>query len=87
MVEVREKIVGVTPTQKSLYEFILTFYKVYGVFPTYNEMALGQIDGKQVIKKRASKSVVHGILEGLARAGYVDLPRGKHRALAVYKSL
>lgn len=71
--------IGLTITQKQIYDFIIAFHKEEGVYPTVREICKGRIDDQQVLKERASTTSVFKHLHHLKDRGWIErhtLPRG-----------
>lgn len=71
--------IGLTISQKQIYDFLIAFHKEEGVYPTVREICKGKIDDQQVIKERASPTSVSIHLHHLKDRGWIErhtLPRG-----------
>ena len=71
--------IGLTITQKQVFDFLIAYHKEEGVFPTVREICKGQLDDQQILKKRNSPTSVSRLLHDIAKRGWIErhtLPRG-----------
>jgi len=69
---------GLTPTQKKVYDLIVNFINSNGYSPSYEEI-------KQLISSN-SKSHVHAIVHQLKKRGWIDFGKGRNRSISVVQS-
>jgi len=74
---------GLTPKQQQVYNFLRLFHKVNGYYPTTREIALGIVDGQQILPKRSSFSSVHRFLDVLQERGWIEKMPGRARSLTI----
>tara|TARA_R110001583_G_scaffold34986_6_gene116958 strand:+ start:210 stop:449 length:240 start_codon:yes stop_codon:yes gene_type:complete len=74
---------GMTLHQREIYNFLKKFYKTYGIYPTIREIANGEIDGEQYIKRRKHHSATHETIKRLIEKGWVENNPGRWRALSI----
>jgi len=71
--------IGLTISQKQIYDFLIAFHKEEGVYPTVREICRGQIDDTQILKERTSPTSVARMLHHIKERGWIErhtLPRG-----------
>ena len=73
----RDKL-GLTPTQKKVYDLIVNFIGANGFSPSYEEI-------KQLINSN-SKSHVHALVHQLKKRGWIDFGKGRNRSISVVRS-
>ena len=66
---------GLTPTQKKVYDLIVNFIQANGFSPSYEEL-------KQLINSN-SKSHVHALVHQLKKRGWIDFGKGRNRSISV----
>tara|TARA_R100000656_G_scaffold87956_1_gene63877 strand:- start:140 stop:376 length:237 start_codon:yes stop_codon:yes gene_type:complete len=66
---------GLTPTQKKVYDLIVNFIQANGFSPSYEEL-------KQLINSN-SKSHVHALVHQLKKRGWIDFGKGRNRSICV----
>jgi len=66
---------GMTPKEKTVLEFLISFNAKQGYFPTYNEM-ISSMNFK-------SKASIHRLIKGLVDKQYIDRMPSRSRAIAV----
>jgi len=69
---------GLTPTQKKVYDLIVNFINSNGFSPSYEEL-------KQLINSN-SKSHVHALVHQLKKRGWIDFGKGRNRSIFVVRS-
>ena len=69
---------GLTPTQKKVYDLIVNFINSNGFSPSYEEL-------KQLINSN-SKSHVHALVHQLKNRGWIYFGKGRNRSISVVKS-
>ena len=69
---------GLTPTQKKVYDLIVNFIQANGFSPSYEEL-------KQLINSN-SKSHVHALVHQLKKRGWIDFGKGRNRSISVVQS-
>ena len=69
---------GLTPTQKKVYDLIVNFINSNGFSPSYEEL-------KQLINSN-SKSHVHALVHQLKKLGWIDFGKGRNRSIFVVRS-
>ena len=69
---------GLTPTQKKVYDLIVNFIDSNGFSPSYEEL-------KQLINSN-SKSHVHALVHQLKNRGWIDFGKGRNRSIFVVRS-
>ena len=69
---------GLTPTQKKVYDLIVNFINSNGYSPSYEEI-------KQLIGSN-SKSHVHRFVHQLKKRGWIDFGNGRNRSIMVVDS-
>ena len=69
---------GLTPTQKKVYDLIVNFINSNGYSPSYEEI-------KQLISSN-SKSHVHALVHQLKKRGWIDFGKGRNRSISVVRS-
>ena len=69
---------GLTPTQKKVYDLIVNFINSNGYSPSYEEI-------KQLISSN-SKSHVHALIHQLKKRGWIDFGKGRNRSIFVVRS-
>jgi repressor LexA len=69
---------GLTPTQKKVYDLIVSFINSNGFSPSYEEL-------KQLINSN-SKSHVHALVHQLKKRGWIDFGKGRNRSIFVVRS-
>jgi len=67
--------IGLTPTQKKMYDVIVKFIETNKYSPSYEEL-------KQLLGYR-SKSPVHGLIHQLRRRNWVKIENGANRSISV----
>jgi hypothetical protein len=77
-----EKI-GLTHRQNQVLNFLIMYRKVHEVFPTLQEVALGELDGKQCLAKVRSVSGIHRILRELVNRGWINIRFGSERGIKI----
>ena len=77
-----EKI-GLTHRQNQVLNFLIMYKKVHEVFPTLQEVALGELDGKQCLVKVNSVSGIHRILRDLVTRGWIEVRFGSERGIKI----
>ena len=74
---------GLTKRQKDIYDFLILFHKVHGIYPTVREISEGKIDGEQLLKLKKGHSSTHRILACLQERGWISIAPGRSRAIIV----
>ena len=69
---------GLTPTQKKVYDLIVNFINSNGFSPSYEEL-------KQLINSN-SKSHVHALVHQLKYRGWIYFGKGRNRSISVVQS-
>ena len=69
---------GITPTQKKVYDLIVNFINSNGYSPSYEEI-------KQLISSN-SKSHVHALVHKLRQRGWIKFGKGRNRSISVVRS-
>ena len=69
---------GLTPTQKKVYDLIVNFINSNGYSPSYEEL-------KQLIGSN-SKSHVHALVHQLRQRGWIKFGKGGNRSISVVRS-
>ena len=67
--------IGLTKQQSRALSFVRNYIDTFHCSPSFDEV--------RIALRLASKSGVHRILKGLEARGYLEVPRGKKRALRV----
>ena len=73
---------GMTIKQKQVYDFLISYHKTYGVYPSTAEIAAGEIDGRQILPKRHKTACWH-IMSRLKQRGYIEVLPYTQRGLRV----
>ena len=66
---------GLTPTQKKVYDLIVNFINSNEYSPSYEEL-------KQLMGSN-SKSHVHALVHQLKKRGWIDFGKGRNRSICV----
>ena len=66
---------GLTPTQKKVYDLIVNFINSNEYSPSYEEL-------KQLMGSN-SKSHVHALVHQLKKRGWIDFGKGRNRSISV----
>ena len=69
---------GLTPTQKKVYDLIVNFINSNEYSPSYEEL-------KQLMGSN-SKSHVHALVHQLKKRGWIDFGKGRNRSISVVRS-
>ena len=69
---------GLTPTQKKVYDLIVNFINSNEYSPSYEEL-------KQLMGSN-SKSHVHALVHQLKKRGWIDFGKGRNRSISVIRS-
>ena len=77
-----EKI-GLSLKQKELFNFLVRFHKVYGVYPTVREILKGEIDVLKVMPRRVNPTNIYTILKAIEERKWIERLPGKSRAIRV----
>ena len=72
---------GLTAVGHDVYQFLRQYKNTYGVFPTLDEIAKGQIEGVQILKKRMGRSNIHRILNLLVERQVIEKQKNRARAM------
>tara|TARA_R100001377_G_scaffold23690_2_gene12805 strand:- start:301 stop:555 length:255 start_codon:yes stop_codon:yes gene_type:complete len=74
---------GLTHRQRQVFNFLIMFDKVHEVFPTLREVANGELDGKQCLRKVSSVGGIHRILRELETRGWIGIRSSSERAIRI----
>jgi|TARA_R110000772_G_scaffold265875_1_gene387687 hypothetical protein len=75
--------IGLTLPQRQVYDFLLTYYNITGVYPSVRDIMRGEIDDQQVIKKRQSPTSIQRMLNELVFRGWIQKEPFKHRGIKI----
>tara|TARA_R110002050_G_C8657980_1_gene490838 strand:+ start:183 stop:449 length:267 start_codon:yes stop_codon:yes gene_type:complete len=79
---------GLTGPQKEVYNFLIAFYQVNSIFPTYAQIMSGKLMDDngietQFIKERKSKSNIWRIMHELRERGWIDFQESKKQSTII----
>tara|TARA_A100000172_G_C3042930_1_gene111223 strand:- start:2928 stop:3170 length:243 start_codon:yes stop_codon:yes gene_type:complete len=74
---------GLSLKQKQVFDFLVKFYKVYGVYPSVREILKGEIDGTKVMPPRVNPSNINQMLKEIEERKWIERLPGKSRAIRV----
>lgn len=63
---------SLTKAEKEILVFIARYWEHEGLAPTFKDIANGEIDEKQIAKKRSSLQSVNYLIKKLHKKGYLE---------------